>query len=203
MKKTFRTYNTNYVNNFFEHLTEYSFYTLGIICSDGTLYRDRNIIAILMNDRDVVEKIDKAISTKARSRVKQVKDGRFRLRIENNKLYNEVLDLGIKPNKSKTLKIPRVCKFNRHFWRGMIDGDGWISCKEIGLCGTISVCKDFLNFVKSLKINTNSHVLVDKTSTNFARIKINGQFAKQLGTILYQNALIYGERKYNNFINYY
>ena len=49
----------------------------------------------------------------------------FRLRIDNPVIYQDLLDKGLTPRKSKTLKFPEMPEeFQEHFIRGFFDGDG-------------------------------------------------------------------------------
>ena len=97
------------------------------------------------------------------------------------------------PDKSKIVKIPEVCKNNRDFWRGMVDGDGWVSITNnhnIGLCGTHDAVKHFMGFIgQQVKI---------RQVVGCFEIRYSCNSAKSVARILYQDAAIFLDRKYQN-----
>lgn len=60
---------------------------------------------------------------------------------------------GLTPNKSKTY-APGECQ-SRDFWRGYVDGDGWLSKSKGGLwyrpgiCGTENTCRAFITHIQT------------------------------------------------------
>ena len=70
----------------------------------------------------------------------------------SNRIVDKLAEYGIVIRKSKIAKVPEQLKNNRHFWRGMIDGDGWVTrhiktdCPLVGFCGTIDIVNSFINF---------------------------------------------------------
>jgi len=56
---------------------------------------------------------------------------RYRLQIGSKEIFNDLLQLGITPNKSKTVRLPRVPKkYFYHFVRGYFDGDGNVTISK-------------------------------------------------------------------------
>lgn len=104
-------------------------YAIGLLTTDGNLSKDgRHIILVskdteqLKNFRECLE-ITNKISSKYSSYTG--KKSCYHVQFSNVKLYNWLLDIGLKPNKTKSLgplKIPNKYFFD--FLRGHFDGDG-------------------------------------------------------------------------------
>lgn len=127
----------HYINeNYFESIdSEVKAYILGFIYSDGCIYihpttfcltftqleQDKDILIKIKNelesDYPLLEKIQKTNNKKA-----------IRFYAYSKKIFNDLLKLGVTPNKSLTLKFPTFLKDDlvRHFIRGYFDGDGCI-----------------------------------------------------------------------------
>ncbi|MFQ6010037.1 MAG: LAGLIDADG family homing endonuclease [Candidatus Aenigmatarchaeota archaeon] len=133
--------------DFFKKWSSKMAYILGFTCADGTIWK--YILSWdLKSDKELLIKIKEAMGS-----THPIKRGKasFRLRIYNKNIISDLRQLGITPNKSKTTKFPKVPdKFLKHFIRGVLDGDGWISIhhkkkgsKEISV-GFSSGSYDFL-----------------------------------------------------------
>lgn len=104
-------------------------YVIGLIVTDGSLSKDGRHIVFVSKDLEQIEtfarilNLDNKISTKKSSYNPQ---GRYYFtQFGNVKLYRFLLDVGLTPNKTKTigsLLIPK--KYFYHFLRGHLDGDG-------------------------------------------------------------------------------
>ncbi|MBW2994800.1 hypothetical protein KY312_00460 [Candidatus Woesearchaeota archaeon] len=149
-------------NDFFKDWTPQMAYILGFTYSDGNVH-DKCLCWKLSNkddsDKNLLIKINKTMRSNY-----PVTSGNtfFRLRISNPIILKDIKNLGIVPNKTKTIKFPFIPeRFLRDFIRGYFDGDGWITIrnrknrgyKEINIgfaCGSRT-------FLKSLvqKLNEN------------------------------------------------
>ncbi len=107
-------------------------YAIGIIASDGNLSPDRRHINITSKDLSIVEscksalEIDNKIGRKSRERSSEKEY--YVLQFGSVLFYQFLLDLGLHPNKSKTLKkvdVPN--EYFSHFLRGLMNGDGTIT----------------------------------------------------------------------------
>jgi len=71
--------------------------------------------------------------------------------ITSDKLYFRLRELGITERKSFTASPSAEVANSRHFWRGMIDGDGYPATPKntavIELCGSFASCVAFVNFL--------------------------------------------------------
>lgn len=123
-------------DKFFETWTPTMGYLLGYLYADGSLedasYLRGAYLRVTSTDKELVDFVRSALSsehavvvTPPSSPSQKV---RYFLRIGNHKIYNDLLQLGIYPNKSLTMKLPRVPhKLFAHFVRGYFDGDGHVS----------------------------------------------------------------------------
>lgn len=135
-------------------------YILGFTCADGCVH-SRTLSWELSNkfcsDKNLLEKIAKEIGSTYKIEERR---SSFRLRINSVALISSLSKFGIVPNKTKILVFPSVpVSFLRHFIRGFLDGDGWISMRakrksnEINL-GFVNGSRDFMEgLVQALKTN--------------------------------------------------
>jgi hypothetical protein len=84
----------------------------------------------------------------------------------------------------------------RHYWRGVVDGDGTIgeyeSGRRVQLIGSYGMMSDFQKFIKDhlgfdASINKNRKIFV---------VAYNGKEATQVAACLYGGATIYLDRKF-------
>jgi len=69
----------------------------------------------------------------------------------------DLAPLGVCPNKTRVAKIPDEFLFDKDYWRGVIDGDGWLNLYKrstqpaalVGVCGTVDVCQAFGDFART------------------------------------------------------
>lgn len=112
-------------------------YVLGFFAADGNMMRNKRsayFIEFGSTDKEIIMKIRKALKTNLAIGEYQPRNKnynkRYRIQIGSKKMFNDLLRLGMTPNKSKTLKFPKIPdKYFSHFVRGYFDGDG---CVTIG-----------------------------------------------------------------------
>ncbi len=148
-----RVSNNKYVvdESFFDKWSTQMAYVFGFTCADGNLYKgtlswelsnkfDSNL-DLLKSFRKVM-KSDYPIDSRVSS---------YRLRISNLHVLQGIKKLGIIPNKKKVLVFPNVPKeYLRHFIRGFLDGDGWISLRKRNREVCVGFSNGSINFMKSL-----------------------------------------------------
>ena len=106
-------------------------YAIGLITTDGSLSCDRRHINFTSKDKQLVQTFMECLELKnkigRKSRAKEQIKRYYQVQFGNVILYNWLVELGLKPNKSKTLgtlKIPD--DYFADFLRGHLDGDGSI-----------------------------------------------------------------------------
>ncbi|RLC89080.1 MAG: hypothetical protein DRJ03_00560 [Chloroflexi bacterium] len=136
----------------FDTITEESAYWIGFLLADGNVYyppkRSKQLnIGLAEKDWEHLEKFKKFIGSD--KSLYYNKGGVF-VSFYSNRIVEKLAEHGIVPRKSKIAKVPEQLKNNRHFWRGMIDGDGWVNHNLVGLCGTFDIVSGFNEFVCSI-----------------------------------------------------
>lgn len=109
-------------------------YILGYFYADGSLedasYLRGKYIRVTSIDRSTIENIKlKLGSQHTIVEYDGYKDRkpRYLLRIGSTILYNSLIKLGLHPNKSLTVTVPKIPKkYIKHFIRGYFDGDGCV-----------------------------------------------------------------------------
>lgn len=110
-------------------------YVLGYIYADGSLddspYMRGKYIQITSTDEDSIQRIKSWLNSehKITSKRSSFAGGKicFLLRIGSHKIYNDLFQFGLRPNKSLTVTFPQIPKkYFGHFIRGYFDGDGCI-----------------------------------------------------------------------------
>ena len=107
-------------------------YVIGIITADGNLSPSGRHINITSKDEEMVQnckailEIDNKIGRKARGYSQEKKY--FVLQFGSIAFYKFLLEIGLTPNKSKTIeKVDIPDKYFSDFLRGVLDGDGNIN----------------------------------------------------------------------------
>lgn len=93
---------------------------------------------------------------------------------------------GLTPAKSLIATVPEVFSNNPDWWRGCVDGDGWICCKKIGadsmpilgLCGSLDTVQHFREFVHGLNPGIRSKVLPN--GAKCFKIQVAGTIAQSV-----------------------
>ncbi len=110
-------------------------YVLGYIYADGTLinadYMRGKYITITSVDQGSMERLKRYLDSEHvifnRKITREKGKTQYGLKIGSHKIYNDLVKLGLYPNKSLTISFPAVPqKYLTDFVRGYFDGDGCI-----------------------------------------------------------------------------
>jgi hypothetical protein len=194
---------------FFEKIdNEQKAYILGFIFADGHVGEKVVAFKIKKNDVDILEKINAAIESKYPITGNEY----LSLRFYSPKMAANLKSIGLIPRKTWNMPshIPVEENLIKHFFRGLIDGDGSVtifySKKEkkhklsISLTGGDESFLKLCDFIISQNINCNTKKIM-KTKNNWGNsymVKWHDRQALNLCEWLYKDANIYLERKYNN-----
>jgi hypothetical protein len=122
-------YKHDYKIETFQKKNETFYYLLGAFITDGNVYfgkRKNAKVSISSKDKDWLQSINKLICED--DLVKTRKSGVHVLNIYCVEIAEILLKNGCHPNKSLTVRLPRVPKkYMRDFLRGCMDGDGSVS----------------------------------------------------------------------------
>ena len=109
-------------------------YVLGFFTADGNMVinkRGAHFISIEITDSDILEKMKLVIGSNHKISIRKRKVSlktSYRLQIGSKEIFKDLVDLGLTPNKSKTIDLPKIpIEHLSHFVRGYFDGDGNVS----------------------------------------------------------------------------
>lgn len=195
-------------------------YILGFLMADGCVCKstqhktspDRLIIQISHKDRCILEFIQKELGSNYK--IKDfIPNGTYSnnmmssLTINSTKLCSDLIKHGIVPNKTGKESFPTIRdNLKRHFIRGFLDGDGWITYNNTGstTIGFISnhkmleSIKEVINDNIEIKGIANIHedVRSDKQGKDIYYLNYShSEDIKKLKEFLYKNAEFYLKRK--------
>lgn len=171
-------------NNFFSNVdTEEKAYWLGFFAADGNVYKDSLSLKLKASDAAHVDSFRCALKGLAKL---EVTDKYARWRVYSRQLSKDLLSYGVGPAKSNTLvpfeDLPR--DLNRHYWRGFVDGDGWVSYfpdkspgarTVVGLCGTFATVSGFLTFLRSQGVSSKRVPVKSSNGTFTYQTSITGK----------------------------
>lgn len=198
--------------------TEEKAYWLGFLYADGCVDSEGNRIEVYLALKDVdhLEKFRKFLNLENQIRTGINKEGNSfcHLSVRNKHMWNALIAVGCHPVKSLTLEFPKLEYFSdksliRHFLRGYVDGDGCL-CTYLSNKGCIVTAlsivgtKAFLEKVN--KMCWNKGYIRNKSCKNWSNKAFSLSFSnvpsRRIARLLYENATIYLERKYNKFLEF-
>ena len=195
----------NFDTQVFKELNEESEYWLGYLFADGNVSENtRGLVLNLTSiDKEHIYKFKdfldfKGAITKSEAfKVNKITTA-YTLKISCTLFVKELSKYNLLPRKSTEELVPDCLKSSRHFWRGMVDGDGWITNNasdiRIGLCGSLDVVGKFNAYIKSV-LDINSHYI--KPHGKIYVTYYNNKDAHMIVKHIYKNSSIYLDRKYN------
>lgn len=145
-------------------------YVLGFFAADGTMIennRGAHFIEFHNTNRWLIEGVRNALRSNHKISKRFYKNNKwqpgYRLQIGSKAMFNDLLELGFAPNKSKELQLPCVPDaYLKDFVRGYFDGDGhvWVGWKNKKrkiststiLVGFTCGCREFLENLKLVLI---------------------------------------------------
>ena len=216
--------NPNMKEHFFQEINnEASAYFLGLLISDGNVFKDSTgrqasiSITLDLKDEYMLKKFKEVLQTNTSI----VYDGRGcgQIAVRSNIMAEDLAKYGVVPRKSYSTYLPQISKeMMPHLIRGIFDGDGSIIAKpnpnndghnrflhSISFCGTHQLMEDISNYIlKNLGIKATVYDYKDK---NLSELKIQSihNIAK-FGYWIYINSTIFLNRKkdiFNDFLKHY
>ena len=144
----------------FNKLTEESAYWIGFLMADGCILSRRHnvpaskvVLRLSEKDKSHVYRFKRFLSAKHKIVISRNKYGglEYGIAITSNMLVKDLSKYGVGPRKSFTAKALSGIEHNRHFWRGVIDGDGSIGTHRghacISLNGSKALLKQFKQYI--------------------------------------------------------
>lgn len=193
-------------------------YVLGFFTADGNMIRNKrgaHFIEFQIIDKDLLYKIRELLESNhkitARKRGEIWKTS-YRLQIGSKEIFNDLLKLGLTPNKSKTIDLPHIPdKYLPHFVRGYFDGDGNVVVGYFNRRDRKSkarvLCTRFTSGSKLILDNLKNNLgrLLGATGSshnrdNTWRLNYSINDSKKLFKFMYnKKGSLFLERKYNKF----
>ena len=180
--------------------TEEKAYILGFIAADGGITDNQTYgrlsLGVHPRDRDILERILTCLQSDTAIRERTTSQWpRVDVQIYSRRLVQDLRQYGIVPRKSLTLAYPALPKhLERHYIRGLWDGDGHISRHDFCLTGSQGTTtgvqqalQDAIGLLLRIRLNGNVFVL-----------RGSGRDAAALRW-LYENATIALQRKQNAY----
>lgn len=184
---------------FSEINTEEKAYWLGFLFADGSVSKKDNIIELSLKSSDINHLIKFKAFIGAENKISQDKI-RCRYLFSSKQMKIDLIKLGCTPNKSLTLKFPKIKKdLLRHFIRGYFDGDGCITYRRTK--STLSIVTSFLG-TKDVLTNIMSELDINKIL--YPKVKIcyflmHKKDSRICLNYMYKDCLIYLDRKYHRY----
>lgn len=190
----------------FDILTDEAAYWIGFLMADGCVYQYHNItprvkLELAHRDIDILEKFKSFLSAEhdIRSRTASFsgKTARYdRLDFASQRIVDRLAHFGVLPQKTAREQVYHL-ENNRHFWRGVVDGDGSLTWSAgypaFHLVGGQKLMEQFCEHVAAnLSIYTIPRNYKDR---NVWTVCIYGQKASSLVGHLYSNQHIALKRK--------
>lgn len=198
-------------SNFFEKIdTQEKAYILGFIYADGCLTNGALQIKVSIKDIEILCKIKYILKsdhkiTKAINHNGYGVDNEYcSLRIKDLNIEKCLLNLGVKPRKTKCLKFPNGLLSDfliRHFIRGFFDGDGSIYSSNSS-CISFTGTEDMLLGIRNelQKITSTKANIYKYKNKDIYEYKIGGHNnINNIYDYLYKDSNIFLERKKNKF----
>ncbi len=206
-----RKYSCN--DSYFEVInTPEKAYWLGFIAADGCVMSRGNVIkllVIILNEKDKthLERFKKAINSNHKL-YQQKNRNQYGISINSPKMFDDLVNNGIVPRKSKILRYPPTIpdEYNKDFIRGYFDGDGCFSIHEnLPRFSLYSGSKPMLQSVLSILDDDLSFSFPYKVTLNRRNYAIDIGAKKNVMKIydyFYNNRCLYLIRKRNKIKNY-
>lgn len=201
-------YNTEAFSDFTK---EESSYFYGFLLADGCLNKNGKTIQFTVKDTDseLLYKLANYVCKGREPLFNEVLDKRTGkvykrcvFNFSNPVIVDRLINQNLESNKSGKEKLPNFDWINnRHFWRGLVDGDGHVSKRvnTLGLVGSREVCEGFISFIEhNLGLKTKRKLFEVKGKTcNYCNVTLTGEDSINVMKYLYEDAEIYLTRKYN------
>lgn len=211
----------------FNILTSEAMYWIGMLYADGFIESKTPVLGLALSETDKNHlqkfcqflggevKITEITPKKEKWSLKGQKENSskmFRVKVADRQLYDRLKQLGFTANKTYDIVPHELLRNSRDFWRGCVDGDGWV-CKhtvnieknsylycKIGLCGNETTVREFLRFIKLNGIECSSSVKKAKRENSLYSMDSTAGPAKQILNLLYKDSTVYLQRKYNKYL---
>lgn len=192
----------------FDVLTPEACYWIGFLFADGCLHHGSDgapsvSVALKESDREHVNALRSFLGSTHAIGINRPGRQTFGgasacFRVRSSRLAAALAGYGMVPVKAERIPCHEL-SVSRHFWRGAVDGDGWLGTQEIdgilyafvGLSGQRHVIERFCAFVAGLGVNLSA----TPTESGVFRAQASGKSAEKIIGALYRDASVALDRK--------
>lgn len=193
------------VNYFHIIDTEEKAYWIGLLLADGHVSK-RGMIQLCMKDLDVIEKFKTSLQSEHPIKYDRYNNPYISIRCKE--YYVDLTHIGFHNRKSYFIDLDKILshipkELIRHFIRGYFDGDGSIRIYNydylrkpqyhFGVTGLKEVCEFIQNYLGI------ERKLVQESEITYTCVTRDLNKIKEIYEILYKDATIYMDRKYETF----
>ena len=191
----------------FDTITEPSAYWIGDLMADGNVNTGRTgnpriSLTIGARDREHLVKFRKFLNcsnpilikiSKVRGKVRK----QYTLRFSSKRIAENLIGFGVTARKSLTVKVIGL-QDNRHFWRGVVDGDGHIKNRDgkdgdrVVVLGSHDLMCQFITFIENNIPNASTRLIADH---KIFRLILYSYTARKIVRLLYENCVVALDRK--------
>lgn len=184
-------------------------YFYGLILSDGSLNIKKNAISVNLksSDRHILESLKKYVGSSNKIiECRRSQDGDKEkvtsciFHFANKVLIERLVSYGLMENKSMKEVCPPFYKYNRHFWRGYMDGDGGIRSRgayQVRVCGGEDIVEDFISFCGTIGLPRSTYSQKTKNTRIYTGCVNGYKNTKLFLDYIYKDAEVFLYRKYN------
>jgi len=196
-------------------------YFFGWLLTDGNLRKTKYgySVSLSLNAKDiaVVESLAKYVANGNKVSVRERLDKRTNkvystcsFNFADSRLLDKLMQLGLEERKSTKEVCPDVFLENRDFWRGVLEGDGYLSklgtCTKMQICGSETLCKQWYSYCRSVVPDMHMTITPDPKNNGLFHT-YSGRFNECKAVL---DSLYLGvpehlrlERKYNLYVGRY
>lgn len=190
----------------FDAINEKSSYWIGMLMADGYIVDRARMsktvgLGLQLSDIGHIKKFKRFLKTDYEINIRSDKNFAEFI-VVSDQLADALGKYGVVPRKCKITKAVPELENNRHFWRGLVDGDGHIGTSwvrkttempEISLCGSMDLITQFHKYIKRLVPTYEGSV---RSHHGSFTVMINGQGSITVIRELYGDCETYLDRKY-------
>lgn len=188
-------------------------YWVGMLMADGCVTirkKGTHCLTLALAERDAahVEKFQRFLKTTNPIRIldnnrngSTCRQNLHSLTVTSKPICQRLMGYGVVPRKSKGATVCDPFAMDRHFWRGMVDGDGCVKVYKgnnphLGLVGSLPLMEQYVAFVHTklgYSINLYKH-------GNVYYANLGSRRAIAAAKLLYDDSTVFLERKYQNYL---
>lgn len=208
--RTIADRSSKFNHDFFESIdTESKAYYLGLLIADGCVSGNSNRISICLKDKEILEDFSKDLD--AEHQVRASGKNYWKLSLFSKKMIKDLSNYGVVPRKDFITYFPYQIpkELQRHFIRGVFDGDGCISLDNrtnrsgiFNIQGTLKLVSKIQEILLESYSLSQTKLLVNNYPSGNCNYTVRYNHHKDLKFIyfyLYWGATRYLERKFIKF----